>query len=167
MPFADDLLLVARDLANLHSGNPSQAALRRAVSPAYYALFHLLISDATSNWSYVELRPALGRLFDHGPMRAASEAQFSQIEKYLKGNPPPSPERTVSEHLRIVAKTFVEVQRRRQEADYNTAQQWTLAEMEDQINDVAEAFRSWSAIRESPAAQAYLLSLLGTKGRVR
>ena len=38
-------------------------------SEAYYAVFHFLISEATSNWSNASLRTALGRACDHGVMR--------------------------------------------------------------------------------------------------
>ena len=74
MAYPDDLLDVARQLTALHTENPHQASLRRAVSTAYYVLFHLLVSEATANWARPDLRPALGRCFDHGPMRTASEA---------------------------------------------------------------------------------------------
>jgi hypothetical protein len=167
MPFADDLLELARDLIKLDAGNPRQATLRRAVSTAYYALFHLLISDATLNWPHAELRPAFGRLFDHGPMRSASEAQISQLNAYFKTRPADSPERTIARHLHIVARAFVQAQQERQDADYNVAKQWSSADVNDQIKQVARAFQSWAAIRETPAAQAYLLSLLGNKGRTR
>jgi uncharacterized protein (UPF0332 family) len=50
MAFADDLLKQAYHLANRESGEPKQASLRRAVSTAYYALFHLLIDEAVGNW---------------------------------------------------------------------------------------------------------------------
>lgn len=36
------LLAIARDLANLDTHRPRQASLRRVVSSAYYARFHLL-----------------------------------------------------------------------------------------------------------------------------
>ena len=39
--------------------NPKQASLRRALSTAYYALFHLLISEAVANWNRVNLRQRL------------------------------------------------------------------------------------------------------------
>jgi hypothetical protein len=42
---AHDLLQQANHLATYEGANPSQASLRRAVSTAYYALFHLLIED--------------------------------------------------------------------------------------------------------------------------
>lgn len=61
MAFPDDLLELAQDLRNLHpEGLRHQANLRRAVSTAYYALFHLLISEATANWARPELRAILG-----------------------------------------------------------------------------------------------------------
>ncbi len=43
MAFHDDLLEQANHLARRERGRPRQASLRRAVSSAYYALFHLLI----------------------------------------------------------------------------------------------------------------------------
>src|SRR5438132_9883570 len=103
MAFADDLLGLAQHLASLYPAHPHQASLRRAVSTAYYALFHLLVSEATLNWARVELRPALGRLFDHGPMKAAAEIKIAQLNAYFKGNPPDGPEREVAGHLRTVA----------------------------------------------------------------
>jgi hypothetical protein len=167
MPLPDDLLELARDLTDLYHDRPRQATLRRAVSTAYYALFHLLISEATLNWSRSELRPVLGRLFEHGVMRSASEALVSDLTKYLNAKPPDSEERSISEHLHKVATTFMEVQRSRQNADYNTAVNWTVQDVEDEIGKVAEAFERWQIIRETPAAQAYLLALLGSKGQRR
>jgi len=44
----DDLLQQARFLANREPVHPRQASLRRAVSAAYYALFHALIAEAAA-----------------------------------------------------------------------------------------------------------------------
>jgi hypothetical protein len=41
-----DLIEQAQHLAKREPNRPRQASLRRAVSTAYYALFHMLISDA-------------------------------------------------------------------------------------------------------------------------
>lgn len=51
MGFAEDLLEIAQHLATLYPENPRQASLRRAVSTAYYAIFHLLIFETTLNWN--------------------------------------------------------------------------------------------------------------------
>jgi uncharacterized protein (UPF0332 family) len=53
MPLAEHLLEQAQHLANREKKRPRQASLRRAVSTAYYALFHLLIHEATRNWKKV------------------------------------------------------------------------------------------------------------------
>src|SRR5437899_999989 len=73
MAYSDELLELAQDIANLHAQRPHQPSLRRAVSTAYYALFHLLISEATSNWGRPELRAILAQVFDHGPTKQAAE----------------------------------------------------------------------------------------------
>src|SRR6202050_5778875 len=72
MVFADDLLNQAFLLLNKESKNPTQASLRRSVSTAYYALFHLLIQEASANWSRVDTRDYLARAFDHRTMKDAS-----------------------------------------------------------------------------------------------
>ena len=70
MAYHDELLAQAIQL--VHVTPPTQATLRRAVSAAYYAVFHLLIAEATSNWNNAALRAALSRAFDHGAMKTAS-----------------------------------------------------------------------------------------------
>ncbi len=163
MLLADDLLQLAQDLANLDEANPRQASLRRAVSTAYYALFHLLVTEATLNWSRVELRPELGRVFDHGNMKSASERSVSRSKAEMKELPPASAERTILQHLHTVAATFGQAQQKRNDADYDTSNEWNRTDVFKQIDAVAAAFNSWKAIREEPKAQAYLVSLLGRK----
>jgi hypothetical protein len=166
MPFADELLGLARDLAGRQSETLREVSLRRAVSTAYYALFHLLISEATLNWGRAELRPALGRLFEHGKMASASERMAGEINAYFKKKPPEGPELTIAKKLYIVVNTFVEAQQSRNAADYDTSRVWTQVDALDLIALVEAAFESWNAIREEPVAQAYLVSLLG-KDRAR
>ena len=165
MAYANDLLELAQYLANLEPANPRQACLRRAVSTAYYALFHLLISEATLNWGRPELRSDLGRVFGHGKMKTASAEKRSELDAYFKKNPPVSRELTVAKHLHSVAHTFIQVQQRREEADYDTGKEWTQTDVLTRIDAVAAAFESWKAIREEPVAQAYLVSLLGKRPR--
>ena len=61
MPFADDLLEQAHHLANREPEDPKQASLRRAVSTAYYGLFHLLINEAVANWGVARQRSILAK----------------------------------------------------------------------------------------------------------
>src|ERR1035438_5650076 len=64
MAFAEDLLEQAYHLARRERTKPRQASLRRAISTAYYALFHLLIREATGNWKRDVQRARLARTFE-------------------------------------------------------------------------------------------------------
>jgi hypothetical protein len=81
--FADDLLKDAHHLAARGGKNPKQSSLRRAVSTAYYALFHLLIADFTANWHVRGERARLGRMFEHRKMSGAT------LKLQDKDNPTP------------------------------------------------------------------------------
>src|SRR6266568_4821357 len=117
MTFADELPDLARRIAELDGANPQQASLRRAVSTAYYALFHLVVGEATANWSESEFRPLLGRVFEHGKMKQACyrlSGGNSEIPPFEKRAAP-------EDHLRAVAKTFILAQERREDADYDVS----------------------------------------------
>jgi len=83
MPLATDLPEQAYHLARREPKRPRQASLRRAVSSSYYALFHLLVYEATRNWKQSHHRPALGRYFEHGKMAKASDKQKADCNKFL------------------------------------------------------------------------------------
>ena len=163
MSYADHLLEQARHLAHRERKRPRQASLRRAISTAYYALFHLLISEATLNWKRADQRALLARFFEHGKMRAASERQRGECNRFIDSTPPPAPGRELDcmRHLHIVANTFIQAQQQRHTADYDNAGQWNRLRALTLISQVEAAFESWRAIRDEPAAHAYLISLLG------
>ena len=48
MGYPDDLLQYAKQMAEAYPNEAHQPSLRRALSSAYYALFHLLIADAVA-----------------------------------------------------------------------------------------------------------------------
>ena len=95
MALASDLLEQAYHLARREPKRPRQASLRRAVSTSYYALFHLLISEATLNWRQSSQRAALGRYFQHGSMAKASDKQKADCNRFLTSIPPPAPGKSV------------------------------------------------------------------------
>ena len=76
-----DLLRQARQLALKEPRRPLQASLRRAISASYYALFHLLVDEATKRMfpgGYrAALRGCLARAFLHGDMKKVAQ-QFSE-----------------------------------------------------------------------------------------
>jgi hypothetical protein len=163
MAFGDDLLEQAQHLANREHKEPRQASLRRAVSTAYYALFHLLISEATLNWKRAEYRDALARVFEHGKMKSACRKKMGELTGYYKTNPRAGSELTAAQHLHRVAQTFVEAQNNRHAADYDNSRVWARTDVLAEIESVANAFKSWRAIRNEDFAQAFLVSLFGGK----
>ena len=101
MAYHDDLIEHAISLlgANL-SDEPKQVDLRRAVSAAYYALFHLLTTEAAQNWKHQSQRYRFARMFDHGRMRKCSSSVSSRP---LPTNPA---EIATATDLKLVADSF-------------------------------------------------------------
>lgn len=155
MAFHDDLLQQAFQLVHNEPTDPNQASLRRAVSPAYYALFHLLINEAVANWSRENLRQALGRAFDHGLMKNASNRILNSRQFPFTGEDP-----LVVNKIRTVAETFARLQEKRHTADYNGTVFWSRIDALEEVNRAKQAFADWHAIRNEQIAQAYLVSLL-------
>jgi uncharacterized protein (UPF0332 family) len=154
MAFHDDLLEQAEHLAKRERNRPRQASLRRAVSSAYYALFHLLIAKAVSKWRITAQRPQLARIFEHARMNAASERVLN-VRQFPFARQDP----IIVGHLKRIATTFCKLYDDRQTADYDNTMQWSRTEVLGLIDLVAEAFKSVEAIRDEPIANDYLLSL--------
>jgi uncharacterized protein (UPF0332 family) len=144
MAYPRDLLPAAWVISR--SAPEDQALLRRAVSTAYYAVFHLLIEDACANWAYTGQRSRLARQFDHRRMKEASV--FT-----AKRSPAGS-------DLYVVSKTFVRLQERRHEADYDLAVTFSSLDVTVDLRAAELAFQSWELIRQQEAAHGYLFSLL-------
>ncbi len=87
MPFPNDLLEQARHLANREPKRPKQASLRRAVSTAYYALFHLLSIETAKNWKRPAERSTVARMLDHSPMAKVCTTKRDELNTYFKTRP--------------------------------------------------------------------------------
>lgn len=160
--FAQELLALAKVIASLEGASAYQVNLRRAVSTAYYALFHFLIAEATAVWSHQETRAVLGRVFDHGRMKSLCEKTLSSVKRI-----PPFEARTVDDHLCAVARQFIEAQEAREDADYDAASEWSSTAVREHIENIEDAIRSWEAIRDEPAARHFLVQLFGPRQRRR
>ena len=113
MAYHDDLLSQAFHLVHLNPGNPKQANLRRAVSSAYYAVFHLLTGEMTANYTQRDLRAALARAFNHGVMKNTSR-EINKPSKYPFNGEDLVKVRT----LRNLGILFMNLQDHRHFADY-------------------------------------------------
>ena len=155
MAYHDDLLSQARDLIHRNRPNSTQADLRRAVSTSYYALFHLLVSETTRNWSRDSSRDSLGRMFDHALMRKASNRILDR-----RLFPFPGEDQALVLNLRTVAQAFVDLQDSRHIADYHNGIHWAPVESLEEVDKASRAFQTWATIRHENIAQEYLVSLL-------
>jgi hypothetical protein len=137
----------------LHRSQPeTQAALRRAVSTAYYALFHFLVEEACGNWMRPEQRPRLARMFEHRNMFNASNRRIAEF----RGAAPGAPE----SRLYSVAFAFRQLQDNRHFADYDLSATLSRDDVALDLKAVEEVFATWQEIREEQIAQDYLFSLL-------
>ena len=154
---ARDLLEQAHHLANREPRRPRQASRRRAVSSAYYALFHLLVDEATRLISEPALRGSIGRTLAHEEMKQACVA-------FAAGGLPSQVQSlgvtAVSRELRFVAQTFKDLQQQRHEADYNTDRIFVRHEVLNFVQSVEQAFQEWQTIRSTLEARVYLASLM-------
>lgn len=157
-----DLLKQARLLATKDRARPIQASLRRAVSTAYYALFHLLVREATQRLlrgsALDRFRPGLARAFQHRAMRSASSSILSGGT--LKG----FGKIAVPTDLFAVAEAFVTLQEERHRADYDLSSPFTRTEALTFVEKAEYAFNCWRTVRKQASADIYLAALL-TYGR--
>jgi uncharacterized protein (UPF0332 family) len=152
MHFPQHLLEQAKLLANLDKKRPRQASLRRAVSTAYYALFHLLTTAAVGNWKKARQRPALARAFEHRRMHQACK---DTKKKQFK-----NPNHASVKHLKLIANTFMDLQQHRHTADYDNSKRWTRTEVLAHIELASAAFDSWNLVSKDIIAEDFLLQLL-------
>ena len=150
---AADWIAVARLLAQAPGGGTAQETrLRRAVSTAYYALFHCLsencadllagrVKDKRHNAEWLRVYRSL----NHGKARnrCRSQASFAHV---------PQP-------VRDFAEQFVELQRLRHEADYNPAASFGQTDVAERIDDCEARIRAFNAV-PAAARRAFVLYLL-------
>lgn len=156
MAYHDDLL--AHALLLVHTQPQSQLTLRRAVSAAYYAVFHLLVFEATEHWDNIGLRTTLGRAYDHGLMKSTSNRILDGREfPYTNENP-----HTVK-NLRELAQGFSQLQEDRHFADYNLTKPLDPVDALRQVKAAEKIFLALPSIKMEQIVQEYLTLLLVKK----
>ena len=160
MSLPDELLETARYLLRQNNNRPSDAAIRRSVSTAYYALFHLLVEAATGHLvSDAGQRAALARTFAHATMKRVCESVQDGKLPFLGP--------TFPAELMELAEAFVELQAQRHEADYNWTRTFFKAQARDLVKQVEEAFAHWSTVQSNAVAGPFLLLLLVGEPKAR
>ena len=157
-----DLLEQARHLTSLDRRRPKQANLRRAISSAYYALFHLLVAESSNRMSPngpSDLSRRIARSFGHAEMR--------QVCRSISEGHPSLPLRELqpggfSPEIVLVAESFANLQDERHRADYDLSAIYTRVESIDLVDVAESAFRAWKRVREREEANIFLAALLFT-----
>ncbi len=185
MSLAEELLDHSRSLAKLGPHGASQADLRRAVSAAYYSVFHLLSGDVGSLVIPLEppgMRERIQRSLTHRQMKTAADA-FSKAYKRArkrgagkvnpdgrrgKGNSEmdsdlrllnllPDP---ISVHLSTIAEGFVELYQARMDADYDVTKMFNATDVRALVKTAETIFETWSIEKPSRNAPVFLASLM-------
>lgn len=150
---AADWIAVARLLAEMPGGGTAQETrLRRAVSTAYYALFHCLsencadllagrMKDKHHNEEWLRVYRSLNHAKARN--RCRSQASFAHVPQPIRG----------------FAELFVEMQGLRHNADYNPSAAFVQAEVMEAIDDCAARIRAFNAV-PAAARRAFVLYLL-------
>lgn len=171
MALHHDLLEQAAHLVTRETRKPRQASLRRGISAAYYALFHLLVADGARRLAPsvpAGLRPLVQRAFNHGDMRAVcrgfADGHKAAIRNNPLGNPPPATRELLSlpldPRLYAVIEAFIDLQEARHDADYNPNKQWDRLDALKHVQTARQAFADWSAVRGTPNAAVFVVALL-------
>jgi uncharacterized protein (UPF0332 family) len=139
---------------------PNQANLRRAVSAAYYGLFHLLVRATVLKWSEPLHQPRIARIFEHERMKKVSAATIKSMGTEIDRGDSNSIEVISRTELTKVAQSFIILQQARHDADYNLEKPLDPADALAQVNRANSTFVSWETTRTSEVAKEYLFSLL-------
>ena len=154
MGLADDLLEDARHLAQRGDAAKRSSCMRRAISTAYNAVFHLLVEDFVANWPFPDQRARLARMFDHKKMR---DAAFTPLDVR---SPTPTELALVN-----INTNFRQLQFDRHRADYDLG--WNIVEtdVKNALLLAEDTFTKWRSISGEDIARHHLLSMFGAKSR--
>ena len=163
MSLAEGLLDHARFLANLDPYTTTQANLRRAVSAAYCAAFHLFSAEVAAQVSPVApagLRERTQRALDHKQMLIVAKS-FSQAGMRASNLPvdilAPDP---VSNELSSIAFSFKDLQEARHSADYDVTKRFDPTEVLALVGKAERIFSDWSVEKNSNNPPVFLASLM-------
>lgn len=151
MGLADELFEDAHFLADKGVTDQRQALMRRSISTAYYAAFHLFIEDFVEHWEFPDQRARLGRMFGHSKMCTG----FTPKDKK---SPTPA-ERA----LQDVITAFSQLQKDRERADYDSGWRPVETDVRNAIRLAEDVFAKWRKIKDEDIARYHLLSMFGAR----
>jgi hypothetical protein len=164
MALAQELLVQADRM--LSAPYPTEADHRRAISNAYYGLFHMLVDEALA--LFCPARPAslsatVRRGFQHTTMKDVCKSAGHGFKANLSDALKPVFSDPIEPELAAVANSFVALQADRHRADYALHEtfSWTMADTALQM--ARDGFAQWQRVKGSDNANAFLVALLLAK----
>ena len=143
----DHLIEIAEAILQIGAGYPRQASINRAVSTAYYPLFHTLSAvfvaqtlGSLRSARYWEIVTPVYRAIDHASARKA-------FDRTVKDSTSPEPSRELG-------RAFVDLQAARIAADYDPGSRCTRPEA---IDLIAQARDAIDTLRTLPKEDRLLL----------
>jgi len=161
------LIAQARMLAGSDPRRPQQATLRRAISTAYYGVFHFLIEESTllllgTAVGDAPFREFAARSFEHGKMK-------SLCTEFVKPNPQqvhpllrPFWARlhiAGNQQLRLIAQAFIDLQDERHEADYDLSQAFSRNDALTAVSLAEAVVAAWRRMRAADPQLCRLFAL--------
>lgn len=167
----EDLFAQAETLAKLDAKKPKQANLRRAVSTAYYAVFHYLVHESCcvligSQHAQAAYRHVLGRAFVHHVMKQACSCFAGGTLKaaVTKGLPRDgSGNYPIHKAIKDVASTFADLQEKRHLADYDRSERFNRSEVRMLIEESKHSVAMFAALPGSDDKKFFLACLWAWK----
>lgn len=170
MQHAVELLDHAQRL--LHDPGPGEWGLRRAASAAYYAVFHLLTSEAAmqiASSAGSDVHARLSRGFQHRDIlkicQMVTKAAPNTIPQFFLGlvSGPFQP------GLKRITTAFQELQELRHQADYDLQTHFGLIESSSAVAYASACFTEWPGAKTDPGTTVFLIALfagdrLGRRG---
>jgi hypothetical protein len=161
---SSDLLAVARLLATVEEGTPASGAmLRRAVSTAYYALFHKISHAAAQRFMGPDQEASAGyaliyRCFDHRNMKMVCQALRASTLKerfriHLRRT-------AVSRDMLDFAKAFPELQEARHLADYDPSVAFLPREVSALIDSATAAIAALDRVDSTELTDVLALMMV-------
>jgi len=162
------LLVIADDLVGrTRKGPPPQTFLRRAISTAYYALFHHIVTAAADALVGRKHRRTpryalIYRAFEHAKMRQVLELldrpQLGDKARAALDMPAPS------QDIRDVATAFSNLQKQRHWADYDPLGKVSASDARDLIEQAGLAMEALDRIPIEPRKNLLVFMMTNARG---
>jgi uncharacterized protein (UPF0332 family) len=162
MALHDDLLAEAKRML-AYASPPAEVTLRRAISTAYYAVFHLLLHECVRATVQAHAFEYVERSVEHKTIREKCEQWINRkYDKFVQGKLSGG---GVEPELLTVFDAFMQLHAAREDADYNMTKAANEPDAKSKVALAVTAFQEWNKVRSTDNAKLFLTVVLFEKVR--